>query len=396
MASAGPRQRALAELHGTKLTEAKLAFLDGALAGRRSKRAPQGVRWWVVYRWWGLGKSPIPDPRDRTYDALIEVEDDIEGFVVWLAVARPSGRQISGDSISKYVSELRSWYRRWYRAVLGIGPERGRVPDILRGYRRLVVQPPKLEREGCCPEALACGMRVLGVSRMWRAALTFGMAAIARGAEFALPEGEAFEASEHLMASDVTPFEEGGVWHARVRMRKRKDLRILRGKQVDVVVAGGGSHFDAAGELFAWIRERRSQGIPDECPLFSEGGVMITVDQVYRTVRAVMRAAGKDERRYGAHSLRIGGATAALAAGVPPQLIRMMGRWSSDVYEIYCRMSVQAALNVGKAICSADVSPSSDRAFHEEHLELLPEEVDRNRALIGTDVDIDSIEEEPM
>ena len=123
---------------------------------------------------------------------------------------------------------------------------------------------------------------------------------------------------------------------------------------------------------------------------------MITVHQVYGMVRAVMRAAGCDERRYGAHSLRIGGATAALAAGVPPQLIRMMGRWSSDVYEIYCRMSVQAALNVGKAICSADVSPAADRAFHEEHLELLPEEVDRNLALMGPDDEIETIEEEPM
>ena len=124
---------------------------------------------------------------------------------------------------------------------------------------------------------------------------------------------------------------------------------------------------------------------------------MITVDQVYRMVRSVMRAAGCDERRYGAHSLRIGGATAALAAGVPPSLIRMMGRWSSDIYEIYCRMSIEAALSVGKAICSATVSPADDRAFHEEHLELLPEEVDRNRALMGTDVDDDdAIEEEAL
>ena len=45
------------------------------------------------------------------------------------------------------------------------------------------------------------------------------------------------------VAEDVSFFHEGGVRHARVRMRKRKDLKIRRGKQVDVVVAGGG--FDA-------------------------------------------------------------------------------------------------------------------------------------------------------
>ena len=78
---------------------------------------------------------------------------------------------------------------------------------------------------------------------------------------------------------------------------------------------------------------------------------------------------------YGAHSLRIGGATAALAAGVSPALIRLMGRWDSEVYEIYCRMSVQSALGVGRALTSADVD-TVEEGFHAEHLELLPDELD--------------------
>jgi hypothetical protein len=87
-----------------------------------------------------------------------------------------------------------------------------------------------------------------------------------------------------------------------------------------------------------------------------------------------MQAAGRDPARYGAHSLRIGAATAALASGVPPQLIRLMGRWSSDVYEIYCRMSLQSALQVGRTITSAaGVRPTT--RFEQEHLELLPSEL---------------------
>jgi hypothetical protein len=95
-----------------------------------------------------------------------------------------------------------------------------------------------------------------------------------------------------------------------------------------------------------------------------------------------MQAAGRDPARYGAHSLRIGAATAALASGVPPQLIRLMGRWSSDVYEIYCRMSEAAALRVGAAIGSARVRPTA-RAFTQEHLELLPDEVAGLRRAFG-------------
>ena len=59
----------------------------------------------------------------------------------------------------------------------------------------------------------------------------------------------------------------------------------------------------------------------------------------------------------------------------PPQLIRLMGRWSSDVYEIYCRMSLQSALRVGVTITSAaGVQPTT--RFEQEHLELLPSELE--------------------
>jgi hypothetical protein len=100
-------------------------------------------------------------------------------------------------------------------------------------------------------------------------------------------------------------------------------------------------------------------------------------------VKAVMRAAGRNPALFGGHSLRIGGATAALAAGVPPNLIRLMGRWKSDVYELYCCMSVEAALGVGLAIASADVAPLSEVGFHDEILELLPEELEYLRGETG-------------
>ena len=52
-----------------------------------------------------------------------------------------------------------------------------------------------------------------------------------------------------------------------------------------------------------------------------------------------------------------------------------MGRWSSDVYEIYCRMSAQAAVRVGLALSSQTVTPY-EGGFRDEVLELQAEEVD--------------------
>ena len=159
-------------------------------------------------------------------------------------------------------------------------------------------------------------------------------------------------------------------------MRKRKDMRVLSGKHDEVFVpsAAEGAFFNAVDELYRWLEMREALGLdPDGQLSCWPDGSCITVDQVRDWVKGMMASIGLDARRYGAHSLRIGGASAALAAGVPPAMIRLMGRWSSGVYEIYCRMSLQAALRVGASICSAEVS-TVEGGFHEEHLELLPHE----------------------
>jgi hypothetical protein len=145
---------------------------------------------------------------------------------------------------------------------------------------------------------------------------------------------------------------------------------------VVIAYAGADANFCAATELLRWKSERRSLGLPDDGPFFCHAdGSMITVHQIRDIVKALMQAAGLDPRRYGAHSLRIGGATAALAAGVPPQLIRLMGRWSSDIYQLYCRMSIESALGVSRAIANATVS-SFESCFREEALELQPKELE--------------------
>ena len=64
---------------------------------------------------------------------------------------------------------------------------------------------------------------------------------------------------------------------------------------------------------------------------------------------------------------------------------------SSDVYEIYCRLSHESALGVTAAIASAAVTPAAD-AFHEEHLELLQEEVGEFRRAFG-EFEVDEEEE---
>ena len=119
---------------------------------------------------------------------------------------------------------------------------------------------------------------------------------------------------------------------------------------------GGGGYLDpvrALERLFVVDKVPREEWAAT--PLFREAdGRAPTTARVRTVVRSLMAAAGEESSRFGAHSLRIGGATAALAAGVPASFIRAMGRWSSEIYEIYTRLSDWAVLRFGEAIASAD------------------------------------------
>ena len=69
-----------------------------------------------------------------------------------------------------------------------------------------------------------------------------------------------------------------------------------------------------------------------------------------------------------------------------------MGRWLSDIYEIYCRLSLESTLGVGQAIASAQVTTTAE-AFHDENLEMLPSEVGRLAEDFGEEAELEGDEE---
>ena len=69
----------------------------------------------------------------------------------------------------------------------------------------------------------------------------------------------------------------------------------------------------------------------------------------------------------GGHNLRIGGASAAhLAANVSEAVIRAMGRWDSDVYELYLRGSLSCARQMGSVIASTSYEDFEAMFDHED------------------------------
>ena len=106
-------------------------------------------------------------------------------------------------------------------------------------------------------------------------------------------------------------------------------------------------------------------------PLFrnADGGA-IRVAQVRAVVKALMGSLGLDPRRFGAHSLRIGGATAGLAGKLDEQTLRAAGRWQSDAADLYIRASKEAMMNMAIVIGSTPFEDLERGVFMDEDLML--------------------------
>lgn len=77
---------------------------------------------------------------------------------------------------------------------------------------------------------------------------------------------------------------------------------------------------------------------PPPGPLFSfQSGRLLTRSSVTSLLRDAARSAGLPYKSLKGHSFRIGAASAAAAASLPDWLIKVLGRWSSDCYQLYIR-----------------------------------------------------------
>ena len=89
---------------------------------------------------------------------------------------------------------------------------------------------------------------------------------------------------------------------------------------------------------FGYLMETEERGVT---PFFrSVGGAVVSTGDVLVAVRLLALAAGEDPASFGAHSLRIGGATDYVdrfGLTKAPILIAKRGRWDSDIGEIYAR-----------------------------------------------------------
>ena len=93
-----------------------------------------------------------------------------------------------------------------------------------------------------------------------------------------------------------------------------------------------------------------SQSLPLDAPLFAypvgSGYKALSYQHFNKHLSQHIRAAGIPSSGYTSHSFRRGGASYMLKAGIPADVIQVLGDWKSDCYKIYLEFDVQTKLSM--------------------------------------------------
>lgn len=81
-----------------------------------------------------------------------------------------------------------------------------------------------------------------------------------------------------------------------------------------------------------------------------QDGSPLTRDAFVNAVKQALLSAGIDNSAYSGHSFRIGAATAAARAGIPAFLIKLLGRWESEAFQLYVQTPRETLASISKRI----------------------------------------------
>lgn len=312
--------------------------LDKATADGNRGRKKTGVKAWFAHC------------ADEGFDPNMPLEPNSplkqKLAAEWLAMrfvcALVSERGVSVDTAASYWSSAQGWHAKEHGIKIGGGLKFERLPAMLKGLRRLFGTMPKKVRRGLAPQALRRAMDLLlnpdnPEHANLRAAMAVSFQGLLRGEEFAIDNGKRWVSADRLNRADIKEINSERLV---LMIHQCKNMRELKGKTVPLVIGAGGEFIDAVAEVMNMLKVDPAQGRdPSQVPLFRvpAHNTSITKETVHALVKNLMQAVGENPEHFGTHSMRIGGATALFARGADPTVIRTMGRWSSDIYQLYVR-----------------------------------------------------------
>ena len=332
--------------------------LDKASADGNRGRLHSGVRAWFAFMEDEMHSTPHRpmDPQSPLWAKLNE-----EWLFMKFACSLIRDRGVTVGTVRCYCSATQGWHAREHGIKLAAGLKLERLPQMLKGLRRVFGDPEVKLRRGFAPQALRRAMDLLldpdnPTHANYRAAIATAFQGLLRSAEFCLKDGKKFNTRLHLTRFDVKELSSD---LAIIMMAPCKNMKHLGGKTSPLVIGGGGRYIDAVAELHNLMRVDPTPVDKEKLtPLFRDPKTNepILYSNVLALLKTMMHSIGENAEQFGTHSLRIGGATALFAMGADETVIRTMGRWSSDIHRLYVRACFERCKEWTKMAGSAQVT----------------------------------------
>jgi len=207
---------------------------------------------------------------------------------------------------------------------------------VIRGIRRRQGNSPiRKPRKPITTAHLLTISRFLSVSGhsvhdiyMLLAACFTAFFGLLRVSEFSCPTHSSYDPAIHLLRSDITFNPDFSMMSLRIKASKTDPFR----HGATARIAATFDNLCPVGAMRNYLALRDSHN----GPLFKfHDGKFLT----RKSIHALLSKSLPIESGLNTHSFRIGGASAALTAGASDSMIRIMGRWSSDCYLRYLRIS---------------------------------------------------------
>ena len=143
-----------------------------------------------------------------------------------------------------------------------------------------------------------------------------------------------FNPERHLTFSDLVFMPKSSPKYMLVRLKVSKTDPFRKGQTI--VIGRANSHLCPLSAMLAYLESHTP--FPTTGPLFTfQSGSFLTRGRLTSEARCLLSKGGLNSSEFAGHSFRIGAATTAASANLPPWLIKVLGRWSSDCFERYIK-----------------------------------------------------------
>ena len=190
-----------------------------------------------------------------------------------------------------------------------------------------------------------------------------------RGGEWLAHNGRGYDTAKVILGSGIRARKEGRPHD----LAKADEVSVeVRASKIDRYNTGTWRNHYASHKLVCPVRaldelqnqhpERFGKGSEALLPLFRKAdGSPLWSNVVKHLLETAAGDEGLPTARFGTHSLRIGGATALLHAGVHIDIIKRWGRWVSDSFQRYLWEAEEDAKDLATKMASDKTTLSATR-----------------------------------